>query len=98
MDSKNYKIEVILDFKTFIQSLNLLIIKDEAMNVVKNLDLRNSAEYDEFCHPPVYDRVLHPGDLGRLYQDLELEEVGEMRLTDLIDNFKTRLKKENPIT
>ena len=63
------------------------------MNVVKNLDLRNSAEYDEFCHPPVYDRVLHPGDLGRLYQDLELEEVGEMRLTDLLDNFKTRLKK-----
>ena len=63
------------------------------MNVVKNLDLRNSAEYDEFCHPPVYDRVLQPGDLGRLYQDLELEEVGEMRLTDLLDNFKTRLKK-----
>ena len=79
------------DFKAFFQSLIFLIIKDEAMNVVKNLDLRNAPEYDEFCHPPVYDRVQHPGDLGRLYQDLEIEDVGEMRLTDLIDNFKTRL-------
>ncbi len=61
------------------------------MNVVKNLDLRNAPEYDEFCHPPVYDWGQHPGDLGRLYQGLEIEDVGEMRLTDLIENFKTRL-------